>query len=101
MVLIEVLEVFDLRINSYQMLCARTFPLFALVLFFVQLIPSSLPNLINSLLSNETPVSTIPPPPPPPLKPDPEGVEFLHAVVFSTPLSIYEQISCLIFRYTI
>ena len=60
MVLIEVLEVFDLRINSYQILCARTFPLFALVLFFVQLIPSSLPNLINSLLSNETPVSTIP-----------------------------------------
>ena len=33
MVLIEVLEVFDLRINSYQILCVRTFPLFALVLF--------------------------------------------------------------------
>ena len=33
MVLIQVLEVFDRRINSYQILCARTFPPFALVLF--------------------------------------------------------------------
>ena len=32
---------------------------------------------------------------PPPLKPDPEGLVFL------TPFSVYEQISCLMFRYTV
>ena len=90
MILIQVLEVFDLRINSnfmclnFSTFCSRS---------FWQLIRSSFPNLIKSLLSNETPVSTIPSPPPPTPQTWSRGPRAFTAVVFSTPFSIYEHLS--------
>ena len=89
MALIQVLEVFDLRTNSnfmflnFSIFCSRS---------FWQLIPSSLPNLINFLLSNETPVSTIPPPPSSPLKPDPEGQSFYCPGILNSLLGLWANI---------